>query len=206
MKTLKSKQTRSQITVLSNNDLMEKPSAYPAFPVLGKMAKSMGIDMVSKKFETGIVLNAHHPEEIGKMKLIVPIGKYTTVKNYDPPPYYYKFDQWALFFDMVDGELGKVTIRFDRGYLIQDGIIFLRVGGILNSMMGHGYNIFDGKSNINVSSKHGLNDEGIFISQTIPVHIQKSSRTKSLLDITITSSLISWKFFDAKYSPFSIAR
>lgn len=204
MKTLKGNQSRSLITVLSKSDLMEKPSAYPTLPVLGKMAKSLGIDIVSKKIETGIVLNAHDPVAIGKAKLIVPENKYMYKQNYYKP-YYYGFNQWAFVFQMIDAIWGKVTIRFERGYL-QDGIIFLRVGGFLDSMLGRGYNIFDCKSNLYVPSNHGANDNGKFISQTIPVLIQKSANRSALLDITITSRLASWKFFDAKYSPFVFVR
>ncbi len=206
MKTLKNKQTRSQITVLSNKDLMEKPSPYPTYPVLGRMAKGLGLEIFSDKIEIGFVLNAHTPVAIGMANLNVPIGKYTTVKDYDPPPYYYEFFQLPFFAEMIDAEWGKVTIRFVRGFLLQDGIIFIRVGGVFNSLMGNGYNIFDGKSNHPVPSNHGPNDNGKFIAQTIPVHIQKSLNHSALLDITITSSLSSWKFFDAKYSPLSIAR
>ncbi|MBS1516881.1 MAG: hypothetical protein JSS91_02210 [Bacteroidetes bacterium] len=204
MKTLKSKQARSQITVLNQNELMEKPSAYPTLPVLGKIAKGMGIDIISKKIELGFVLNARDPVAPGKARLIVPENKYMYKQNYYKP-FYYGFNQWAFVFQMIDAIWGKVTIRFERGYL-QDGIIFLRVGGFLDSMLGRGYNIFDGKSNVYVPSKHGSNDYGKFISQTIPVLIQKSANRSALLDITITSKLASWKFFDAKYSPLVISK
>lgn len=204
METLKSKQARSQITVLNQNELMEKPSAYPTLPVLGKIAKVMGIDIISKKIEIGFTLNAHDPVAIGKAKLIVPENKFMYKQNYYKP-YYYGFNQWAFVFQMIDAIWGKVTIRFERGYL-QDGVIFLRVGGFLDFSSGRGYNIFDGKSNVYVPSKHGPNDNGKFISQTIPVLIQKSSNNSALLDITITCRLASWKFFDAKYSPLVLSK
>lgn len=195
-------------TVLEKSAVNQKPAAYPTPAELKVLASKLELPLAAGNNNNrfGFTLNAHDPVAAGKAFLAVPLNKYVTVKDWGKPPYYYSFSQW--FFDgaWIDNVPGKVTITFNRNFVIQNGIIFLRVGGSQPlTGSGTGYTIKSGNTIRLIHSAHD-NSAGFdtgFVSQVIPISIKTPDDMlrKSLSPIEITSNMGSWKFFDAHYDP-----
>ncbi|MEO8664046.1 MAG: hypothetical protein ABI462_01005 [Ignavibacteria bacterium] len=156
MKTLKVKKEKSAlptITLLNKSNIEQKPSAFPSPNELKKLAVSHGIIGDLTNMGPGFVLNANEPFQPRKANLIVPVNKFMSTQD-SIKPYYYYFNQWPIAAEMIEAEWGKVTIHFNRGYLIQDGIAYIRVGGYTSPFMGDEYQISDGKNNWFVKAIH----------------------------------------------------
>lgn len=195
-------------TILEKSQVLHKPIAYPTTRIMQSWAKSMGLTIGTKPnvLLFGFTLNANSPDSPGNGKLLVPLSKYVTVKDWGQPPYYYSFSQWFYDGAWSDNVPGKVTIKFDKALRIQNGIIFLRVGGHQSLFGGGcGYTVKRGNSIQFIKSTHdnsnGYDDR--FVSQVIPIRIKIPVGVMpiALTDIEITSNMGSWKFFDAHYDP-----
>ncbi len=194
-------------TILEKAVVTHKPIAYPSATDLKTMAKKMELTLGNKpNFERfGFNINAHNPASEDNASLIVPVNKYVSVKDWGMPPYYYNFNQW--FFDGAwsDNVPGKVTVKFDKDFRIQSGVIFLRVGGYQPIGAGGGYTVNSGNNIRFIKSSHnnsgGYDDS--FVSQTISINIKTPAgmQLMSVAPIEITSNMRSWKFFDAHYDP-----
>lgn len=195
-------------TVLEKSAVNQKPAPYPSQAALKLLAGKMDLPLAagSNNNRFGFTLNAHDPVAAGIAFLTVPLNKYVTVKDWGKTPYYYSFSQW--FFDgaWIDNIPGRVTISFNRNFIIQNGVIFLRVGGSQPlTGSGAGYTIKCGNTVRFIHSVHN-NSAGFdtrFVSQVIPISIKTPDDMlrKSMPSIEVTSDMGSWKFFDAHYDP-----
>lgn len=212
------KNTKTSVLVLNKQDLIEKPAGLTPLGELKTMGGFSNLRFEQEKPSVikglGFVLDAATPVEKNKAELIIPPNKDMNV-NAAYPPYYYQFIQRTMLSASYGKtyQQGKVTLRFNDNYNIDNGVIFLRVGGNHGFFLigGTGYFIKVGNAPARFVpiTPTQPNEDGNYnwVSQTIPVVIYTPSNTRrkgKLPDIEITSDLPVWKFFSANYSPFLI--
>ncbi|MEO6695148.1 MAG: hypothetical protein ABIY50_08935 [Ignavibacteria bacterium] len=202
------KNNTNSIFILDKEQLTHKLPPTPSPKEIKALGNAYGFD-ISAMNRPGFVLDAHDPITPKKAQLMVKLNNYVYVNDY-AKPYYYKFSQWFYDGAWSDNIPGKVTIKFDENFDIQNGIIFLKVGSHQNAAWsGGGFTIKIGNRNLFVRSNHdnsnGYDDR--FVSQTIPVVIYTppgSRRVSPLSNIEITCNHGMWKFFSASYNPYLI--
>ena len=209
------KNTGITFTVINNLELNQLPARLPSFNQVKTIAKQYGME-VSYRNDTqairnlGFNLNANTPKDIDKAELIVPPTPIllTHEKN---KPYFYQFDEWARYVlgePSSSGTPGKVILHFLKDFKIDDGVIYLQVGGLPNSDLPSGFKVTIGKS---IQFYQLKNLEGGYTSQSIPISFSslrsRPTGPRKMPDIIIESiELESWKFFSASYNPLLMVR
>lgn len=209
----KKKITETTFTVLNDLMLQQKPAPIPSFNQIKRMAKEYGMDISSQQStpalrKLGFNLNANTPKDPDKAELIVPFTPILVTQDRFRP-YFYHFNEWARMFDdipPIPRTPGKVILHFLNGFKIDNGVIFLQVGGFTNSNQASGFRITIGKS---VQFFQLINLKNNYASQTIQIPFSTTlgfTRMK-MPDIIIESiRLESWKFFSASYNPLLVVK
>ena len=212
----KKKNTGITFTVINDLGLNQLPARIPSFNQVKTMAKQYGME-VSYRNDTqairnlGFNLNANTPKDADKAELIVPPTPilFTQDRN---RPYFYHFNEWARMFDDVPPiprTSGKVILHFLNDFKLDDGVIFLQVGGFTDSNQPSGFKVTIGTSIQFYQLKNLKNN---YASQNIPITFSRPLDSiprvpRKMPDIIIESiRLESWKLFSASYNPLLMVR
>jgi hypothetical protein len=220
METAKNKKAATSVILLNKQDITEKPDLKVSVSELKTLGRHYNFEIDFKKSNSlnplGFNLNAANPTEKNRAGLMVPVNKDVTVNSFFQP-YFYQFIQ-ASMADVWWGtshNKGKVIIHFDPIFRIDNGVIFLRVGGnhgyFIISGTGFFVKVGNGPKRFYPITKTQPHEDGNydFVSQTIPLVFYTPPNTQrigSLPDIEITSDLPVWKFFSADYNPMTILK